>query len=753
MKSLCLHPINRLAASLLFPLLLSLAGTTAATAGPRVWTGTGPRARSIEDIARDPLNPARLWAASFGAGVYRSLDSGATWTAYRNGLGNTYVRSLAVNPHHPDSVFCGTNDGVYLSLDAGVNWTSVRTTNSSVRSVAIHPIRTAVIYATTYGGGVMKSVNGGQNWSTINSGLVNTNVRDIAIHPAKPETLLVATGTGGGIHRSFNGGITWLQVPDTTATLGAAEQVEFDRLDPNRVYAAELDRGVLKSADGGTSWVRINRGLPLLRTRAIAIIDTLRYVGTDGQGVFFTTLNDTLWHPANAGIKNPVVDALLGTAIGAPVLAATDGDGIFRTAAADSHWVQLDGGLLATNGFALAVRTSDHRVFDGTGFGDQFWWSGDRGASWTRAGFIFSHDSERDIAIDPVTPNRVYMTAYGSGVYRSDTNGATWLNPDSLSLTLTNRSVRPLLADPGVAGHLFVGTGIGPFESFDAGNTWSPANQGLPASFSTRALALAGGAPLRLFAGSDSSGVWRSDDGGANWVSKNAGLPNPFIHSILVDATNPLTLYVATDSSVFKSTNGGDSWLPARTLLPFGLEARSLAQDLTHPAALFCGTWGGGVFESLNQGASWLPVFGQYGLGSLFVHALAVDGAITTLYAGTGSGVSQVSGYNLAPTSVAPAIAPEAGLALAVSPNPVAGGSAKVDFTLSRPGRASLAVYDLFGARVRQLMDSNAIGAGEHHAAWDGTSTSGARMGPGLYFIRLDTALGSRSTRLVRVTP
>ena len=73
--------------------------------------------------------------------------------------------------------------------------------------------------------------------------------------------------------------------------------------------------------------------------------------------------------------------------------------------------------------------------------------------------------------------------------------------------------------------------------------------------------------------------------------------------------------------------------------------------------------------------------------------------------------------------------------------------------TLSRPGRANLAVYDLRGARVRQLMDSNAMGAGEHHAAWDGTSTSGARMGPGLYFIRLDTALGSRSKRLVRVTP
>src|SRR5436190_1799616 len=41
-----------------------------AHAGNRVWTGVSPRAKSVEAIVQDPLNTQRLWAATFGAGVY-----------------------------------------------------------------------------------------------------------------------------------------------------------------------------------------------------------------------------------------------------------------------------------------------------------------------------------------------------------------------------------------------------------------------------------------------------------------------------------------------------------------------------------------------------------------------------------------------------------------------------------------------------------------------------------------------------------
>ncbi len=118
-----------------------------------MWTGTAPRAKSIKGIARDPLNSSRMWVASFGAGVYRSVDGGVTWTGHRSGLGNTFVRCVTPQPNHPDSVFCGTNGGIFLSVDGGLNWNQILATSVSVRAIAVHPIRTGVIYAATFGNG------------------------------------------------------------------------------------------------------------------------------------------------------------------------------------------------------------------------------------------------------------------------------------------------------------------------------------------------------------------------------------------------------------------------------------------------------------------------------------------------------------------------------------------------------------------------------------------------------------------------
>ena len=179
-----LGPLARIAAVIGLFLLAS-----PALAGVNTWTGSGPRAKSFEAVARDPKNPARLWAASFGAGVYRSLDGGVTWTSYRTGLVNTFVRCLTVNPKHPDSLWAGTNDGAYLSGDGGVTWKLMLSTAKSVRGIAIHPIRTGTVYAATFGLGIYKTVNNGTNWNTLNNGLVNTDVRDLTLQPDKPDTI------------------------------------------------------------------------------------------------------------------------------------------------------------------------------------------------------------------------------------------------------------------------------------------------------------------------------------------------------------------------------------------------------------------------------------------------------------------------------------------------------------------------------------------------------------------------------------
>jgi len=605
------------------------------------------------------------------------------------------------------------------------------------------------MYASTYGSGIYKTYNGGASWNTINLGLVNTKVRDVAIHPANPETLFAATATGGGIHFSFDGGLNWTQVADTTASVGGVEKIQFDQLNPNRIYAAMLDRGVIKSTDGGANWVRINRGLTSFRCRSLAVVDTVRYVGTDSAGVYFTTLSDTLWHQVNTGLTNGDVEGLLASpSSSSTAWAGTDRGGIFRTDNRGAGWTQLDGGLLRTFGFSLAVRSS-HEVYAGTGFGDRFWRSSNQGAAWTHDVALFSHDSEHAVVPDPVDPQTVYLTAYGQGVFRSDDDGLSWFNPDSSTQTLTNLFARPLVAWPGQSGHLYVGTGGGVFETVNGGSTWRPDTTGLPPSFSVRSLALVPGSPATLYAGSDSFGVYRSTDGGLNWIGKNTGIPSRFVHDVLVDVLQTTTVYAATDSGVCKSTNGGDTWAIARAGLPMG-EVRSLAQDSVHPGAIFCGVWGGGAFKSLDGAQHWTAVFNQAGLPSLNVRSLAVDGGLLTLYAGTDAGVSSVSNYSLTPTAVAESV-PAPIASLAVRPTPVHGDNTQVFYTLSRRGQVSIRVYDVLGRLVRTLINRQTESPGLHVLRWDGLDQGRRAAVASVYFLRMEGPDGARAVKVVLV--
>jgi hypothetical protein len=90
------------------------------------------------------------------------------------------------------------------------------------------------------------------------------------------------------------------------------------------------------------------------------------------------------------------------------------------------------------------------------------------------------------------------------------------------------------------------------------------------------------------------------------------------------------------------------------------------------------------------------------------------------------------------PVPVAVELDPRGGgrLALASSPNPSAG---RVTTRFVLPGdepRVTLAVYDLSGRRVRQLLDGPR-GAGAHQVEWDGLDDNGTRPAAGLFFLRL----------------
>jgi hypothetical protein len=158
---------------------------------------------------------------------------------------------------------------------------------------------------------------------------------------------------------------------------------------------------------------------------------------------------------------------------------------------------------------------------------------------------------------------------------------------------------------------------------------------------------------------------------------------------------------------------------------------------------------------------SWDPqvsVF-SYGLNqpghATYVSALAELGGV--LYAGgrfdavLGKPRSNVAGIFQSTTAVEPPAAPAARLALRAAPNP-ARTSQVLWFDLGASARGRVAIHDVAGRVVRVLAEGM-LAAGPHRIEWDGRTSAGARVAPGLYFARVEAGAKSAVTKLLRVGP
>ena len=104
--------------------------TTVGGGGMAAWTyiGTGLPARGIAEVAVHPTNGNIVYVALSGFGtphLYRSanaLSATPTWTAISAGLPNTPVNAILLDPDDPGILYAGTDLGVFRSLDTGASW-------------------------------------------------------------------------------------------------------------------------------------------------------------------------------------------------------------------------------------------------------------------------------------------------------------------------------------------------------------------------------------------------------------------------------------------------------------------------------------------------------------------------------------------------------------------------------------------------------------------------------------------------------
>jgi uncharacterized repeat protein (TIGR01451 family) len=275
------------------------------------WTSTASEISSmfITALAVDPSNHLTVYAATAGGGLFKSLDSGATWSATPAGAMKGNSNAIAIDAS--GVVYLGkAGGGVARSADGGATATTVNAglTNRFVLALAIDPVTPATVYAGTNGGGVFKTTNSGGSWVAVNSGLPSNGmiIQGLAIDPITPATLYAATN-GAGVYKSTDGGSTWAAVISGLTNL-QVRRVVVDPVTPATVYAVCTAGagGLFKSSDGGTSWSLVSASIPSPNLRALVIdpsnTQVLYTAGSGSVGVYKSSDGGNNWFSVSSGM-------------------------------------------------------------------------------------------------------------------------------------------------------------------------------------------------------------------------------------------------------------------------------------------------------------------------------------------------------------------------------------------------------------------------------------------------------------------
>jgi ligand-binding sensor domain-containing protein len=296
-----------------------------------------PQAASIQALTL--VGTDVLYAGSFGLGLFRSEDRGATWMKSGDGVGDPFILSLATAKD--GTVYVGTfREGVFRSTDQGKSWQSV---NAGLKRKEVKTLLTVgdLVYAGT-ADGVYRLHAGEDRWTVVTSGLDEILVHALA---QSADGTLYAGTSGKGVLRFKPNSTGWVRMHHGLKDHeGMIENfIRVLTIDPDGgIYAGTFDGGVFQSRDGGMTWRPISRALPNDSIRGIVFNSRGLFVAT-GHGIFKTTDKGHQWVPLNKGLTSMAVQVLVESPNGS--LYAGTNAGAFRSDDDGKNWNAINQGL------------------------------------------------------------------------------------------------------------------------------------------------------------------------------------------------------------------------------------------------------------------------------------------------------------------------------------------------------------------------------------------------------------------------
>jgi len=682
--------------------------------------GLGPAVASgrIGDFAVNPANPAEYYVAIASGGVWKTVNNGTTFEPVFDGEGSYSIGCVTIDPNNPAVVWVGSGennsqrsvsfgDGVYKSVDGGASWKNMGLKDSEhIGNIVVDPRDSNVVYVAAHGPlwnegghrGLFKTTDGGENWELVLEIDEHTGVNEVHMHPCDPDVLIASSyqrgrrvwtlidgGPGSGIHKSTDAGKTWRKVTSGLPTVDMGRiGLAISPADPDVVYAiveAALDKGgFYRSIDRGETWKRMSdhvAGSPQYYNEIVAdpkkvdrvySLETWMQVTEDG-GKTFTAIGSKYRHVDDHAmwIDPENTDHLL---------VGCDG-GIYESWDRAATY-QFKVNLPVTQFYKIAVDNSEpfYYIYGGTqdnatlggptrttspmGITNEDW-------------FITVFGDGFQTRVDPEDPNIVYSEWQYGGLVRHDRRSG-----EIVDIKPQERPGdepykwnwdAPLIISPHSHTRLYFAASR-LFRSDDRGNSWSVISEDLSRGINRDELEIMGKvwnadavaksastsiygnavalteSPLiegLIYVGTDDGLIHVTEDNGQTWrvIEEVPGVPEmTYVSRLDAGLHDADTVYAAFSNHkngdfkpyAAKSTDRGQTWTSIAGDLPERGMVWALAEDHVKPGLLFAGTEFG-VFFTLDDGAKWIQLKG--GMPTVAVRDLAIQQRENDLAVGT----------------------------------------------------------------------------------------------------------------------
>jgi photosystem II stability/assembly factor-like uncharacterized protein/regulation of enolase protein 1 (concanavalin A-like superfamily) len=538
-------------------------------------------------------------------GIWKSTDGGQSWNLSNTGIGNRMALELLMDPLDHLSLIAATNNGIWKTNDGGNTWSEKLTGNNFTDMKWMPLAGSSIIYASSTNK-FFRSSDRGNTWTEITTGFSNLLQQGtrLAVSPANPAfvyvgsvydegTIFLSTDSGASFSIRYHDPNRSLTGYDTTGG-GQGNYnfcIEADPLNPNQLYLAS--HNVWRSDDSGFTWTKL----------------------TNWWQTVHTDMHDWEFHPSNPN----------------QLFQANDG-GVWMTLDSGVNWVQTSDSLSATENYHAAASPLFARLIS-TGTQDNGElvymgneWKTNRGGDWTTR-MMMDYSPQKFVYYFDDLERRPLPSGSGNtynlpiGVTTTNIKHAFNCNPE-IAFVAGNSVWRTnnLLAQNPLWTQIITGTAtiraIASAEKYPHLLAYSAANKiyishdalSPSPTFVNYTLPVSGNATDIVISSADTmdlyiiigNKVFRSNNGGQTFVDYSNQLPNlPQMKLHLDDYSTKQSLYVGNSMGVFHTDTTLGAWSAYNNGLPTiaSIEDFMYFNDGGEDARLFITYYGRGTWE------------------------------------------------------------------------------------------------------------------------------------------------------------